>query len=42
MYTHDRRGLAKILKGSVSNAVQKKTSVDMMVFTLRELEAAVR
>lgn len=41
MYTHDRKGLAKILKGSVSNTVQKKVSVDMMVFTLRELQAAV-
>ena len=39
MYTHDRKGLAKLVKGSVADKVQKKASVDVKLFRPRELVA---
>jgi nucleotide-binding universal stress UspA family protein len=42
MYTHDRKGLAKILKGSVSNRVQHRTPIEVRVIRPRELAAAYR
>lgn len=40
MYTHDRKGLAKILKGSVSKKVQHRTPIEVRVIRPRELVAA--
>jgi nucleotide-binding universal stress UspA family protein len=40
MYTHDRKGLAKILKGSVAQKVQHKTPIEVRVIRPRELVAA--
>ena len=39
MYTHDRRGLAKIIKGSIAQRVKEKSPVEVRTFPLRELEA---
>lgn len=39
MYTHDRKGLAKLVKGSVADKVQKKASIDVKLFRPRELVA---
>ena len=38
MYTHDRRGLAKIIKGSIAQRVKEKSPVEVRTFALRELE----
>lgn len=40
MYTHDRKGLAKMLKGSVSGQVQHKLPIEVRVIKPRELVAA--
>lgn len=40
MYTHDRKGLAKILKGSVSRKVQHRASIEVRVIRPRELVPA--
>jgi nucleotide-binding universal stress UspA family protein len=39
MYTHDRRGLAKIIKGSIAQKVKEKSPVEVRAFPPRELEA---
>lgn len=40
MYTHDRKGLAKLLKGSVSKKVQRRTPIEVRVIRPQELVAA--
>lgn len=40
MYTHDRKGLAKMLKGSVTEKVQHKLAIEVRVIRPRELVAA--
>ena len=37
MYTHDRKGLAKLIQRSVASAVQRRASIDVKVFKPREL-----
>jgi nucleotide-binding universal stress UspA family protein len=39
MYTHDRRGLAKIIKGSIAQKVKEISPVEVRAFPPRELEA---
>jgi hypothetical protein len=39
MYTHNRKGLAKLLKGSVASAVQKAAPTEVRLFTGSEMEA---
>jgi nucleotide-binding universal stress UspA family protein len=39
MYTHDRRGLAKIIRGSIARKVKEMSSIEVRAFPLRELEA---
>jgi nucleotide-binding universal stress UspA family protein len=38
MYTHDRRGLAKMIKGSIAQKVKEKSPVEVRAFLRRELE----
>lgn len=38
MYTHDRRGLAKIIKGSIAQKVKEISPVEVRAFPPRELE----
>lgn len=40
MYTHDRKGLAKLIKGSISEKVQKRAATQVQIFRPRELVAA--
>jgi nucleotide-binding universal stress UspA family protein len=40
MYTHDRKGLAKMLKGSVTEKVQHKLPIEVRVIKPRELVPA--
>jgi nucleotide-binding universal stress UspA family protein len=37
MYTHDRKGLARLLRGSVAQKVKQKSPVEVRVFSPREL-----
>ena len=37
MYTHDRKGLARIIRGSIAERVQKKAPIEVKVFTPQEL-----
>jgi len=39
MYTHDRTGLAKLIKGSVAEKVRDKATIDVRVLKPRELVA---
>ncbi len=39
MCTHDRKGLARLIKGSVAEDVQQGCSVEVRVFTYQELVA---
>ena len=39
MYTHDRRGLAKLIKGSIAEKVWHKASIDVQVIKPHELVA---
>ena len=39
MYTHDRKGLAKLIKGSIAEKVQKRATTEVRVFRPRELVA---
>ncbi len=41
MYTHGRKGLAKLIKGSVAQSVQRKVTAPVTILSLHELEAAV-
>ena len=40
MYTHDRKGLAKLIKGSIAEKVQKSAPIDVRVIKPRELVPA--
>lgn len=40
MYTHGRKGLAKVVKGSIAEKVQKKANTEVQVFRERELVAS--
>jgi nucleotide-binding universal stress UspA family protein len=37
MYTHDRKGLARLIKGSIAAKVQRQAPIEVKVFTPREL-----
>ena len=37
MYTHDRKGLARMIKGSIARDVQRKAPIEVKVFKPREL-----
>ena len=37
MYTHDRKGLAKLIKGSIAEKVSRKAPIEVHVITPREL-----
>ena len=39
MYTHDRKGLAKLIKGSIAEKVTHKASVDVQLIKPKELVA---
>ena len=39
MYTHDRKGLAKLIKGSIAEKVQKRAASEVQIFSPRELVA---
>ena len=39
MYTHDRKGFAKLLRGSIAANVQKKAPIEVKVYRPRELAA---
>jgi nucleotide-binding universal stress UspA family protein len=39
MYTHDRKGLAKLIRGSVAEKVKQKASIEVKVFPPQELVA---
>ena len=38
MYTHDRKGLAKLIKGSIAETVQRRAPIEVQVFKPWELE----
>lgn len=37
MYSHDRKGLAKLIKGSIAEKVERKAPIEVQVFKPREL-----
>ena len=37
MYTHDRKGLAKLIRGSVAEKVKQKATIEVKVFPPQEL-----
>ena len=39
MYTHDRKGLAKLIRGSIAEKVQRRAPIKVQVFRPRELVA---
>lgn len=39
MYTHDRKGLAKLIKGSVTEQVQRRVSTEMRIVRPQEMAA---
>ncbi len=41
MYTHDRKGLARLIMGSIAHDVERKTDIRVKVFKPRELVGAV-
>ena len=42
IYTHQRRGLAKLIKGSVAEEVERRSNADVRVVFPKELAPAVR
>jgi nucleotide-binding universal stress UspA family protein len=40
MYTHDRKGLAKLIRGSVAEKVKQKATIEVKVFHPHELVAS--
>ncbi len=36
MYTHDRKGLVRLIKGSIAAQVERASSTEVRVFRLRE------
>jgi len=41
MYTHDRKGLSRLIKGSIAEKVQKKAPIKVQVFKPPELKGVV-
>ncbi len=41
MYTHDRKGIAKLIKGSIASDVGKRAPTEMKVFKPRELASVI-
>jgi nucleotide-binding universal stress UspA family protein len=41
MYTHDRKGLAKLIKGSIAEKVKEKATIEVKVFRPQELDEPV-
>ena len=39
MYTHDRKGLARLIRGSIAAKVQRQVPIEVRVFRPRELAA---
>ncbi len=39
MYTHDRKGLAKLIRGSIAEKVQRRAPIEVRVFRPHELAA---
>ena len=39
MYTHDRKGLAKLIKGSIAEKVKERATTEVRVVRPRELVA---
>ena len=39
MYTHDRKGLAKLIRGSIAKKVQRRAPIEVQVFRPSELVA---
>jgi nucleotide-binding universal stress UspA family protein len=39
MYTHDRKGLARLIRGSIAAQVQRNSPIEVRVFRPRELAA---
>ena len=39
MYTHDRKGLAKLIKGSIAEKVSRKATIEVQIIRPRELVA---
>ena len=40
MYTHDRKGLARLIKGSIASKVQRQSPTEVRVFRPKELAEA--
>ena len=40
MYTHDRKGLAKLIKGSIAEKVRRRAPIEVQVFKPQELVGA--
>jgi nucleotide-binding universal stress UspA family protein len=41
MYTHDRKGLTKLIKGSIAEKVQRRAPIEVRVFRPQELDEPV-
>ena len=41
MYTHDRKGIARLIKGSIASDVSKKAPIEVKVFKPRELASVI-
>jgi nucleotide-binding universal stress UspA family protein len=41
MYTHDRKGLAKLIKGSIAEKVQRRAPIEVKVFRPQELDEPI-
>ena len=41
MYTHDRKGIARLIKGSIASDVSKRAPIEVKVFKPRELASAI-
>jgi nucleotide-binding universal stress UspA family protein len=41
MYTHDRKGIARLIKGSIASDVSKIAPIEVKVFKPRELASVI-
>ena len=41
MYTHDRKGIARLIKGSIARDVSKRAPIEVKVFKPRELASVM-
>lgn len=41
MYTHDRKGIARLIKGSIASDVSKRALIEVKVFKPRELASVI-